>query len=102
MINILKASLLICIISALQACGGGGGAASAVKTTTTTTTTSYSLALTMVDANNNVVNGITYGGGQKIRAVYTDSNGNPVKQTLVSFSVSTNAGAATLASAVFQ
>lgn len=97
MINILKASLLICIISALQACGGGGGAASAVKTTTTTT--SYSLALTMVDANNNVVNGITYGGGQKIRAVYTDSNGNPVKQTLVSFSVSTNAGAATLASA---
>lgn len=92
--KLLKACLLISTICALQACGGGGGASSAVKTTTA----NYSLALAVVDANNNVVNGITYGGGQKIRAVYTDSNGNPVKQALVSFSVSTNASAATLAS----
>ncbi len=91
--NSLKACLLICVVFALHACGGGGGVASSSKNPSDT----YSLVLTVVDANNNPVNGITYGGGQKIRATYMDSNGNPLKQTLISFIVTTNPNAATLA-----
>ncbi len=94
--KLLKLCLLLFIAVFVVGCGGGGGEASS-KTSTTATTATYSLALAVVDANNNVVNGITYGGGQKIRATYTDANGNPVKQTLVSFSVSTNSSAAALA-----
>ncbi len=94
--KLLKFCLLLFIAVFVVGCGGGGGEASS-KTSTTATTATYSLVLAVVDANNNVVNGITYGGGQKIRATYTDAYGNPVKQTLVSFSVSTNVSAAALA-----
>ena len=88
--NIQKIALVLGLVSALFGCGGGGGDARAPGASSNT------LSLAVVDSNGNVVNGITYGGRQQIRATYTDSSGAPINSKLISFSVSTNAGAATL------
>ena len=88
--NILTIAVVLSMVSALMGCGGGGGDA---KTPTTPTN---NLSLAVVDFNGNVVNGITFGGGQRIRAIYTDSNGVPLSSKLVTFSVTTNGSAVTL------
>ena len=88
--NIQKIALVLGLVSALFGCGGGGGDARAPGASSNT------LSLAVVDSNGNVVNGITYGGRQQIRATYADSSGAPINSKLISFSVSTNAGAATL------
>ena len=88
--NIQKIALVLGLVSALFGCGGGGGDARAPGASSNT------LSLAVVDSNGNVVNGITYGGRQQIRATYTDSSGAPINSKLISFSVSTNAVAATL------
>ena len=88
--NILKTVVVLGLFSFLMGCGGGGGDARAPGALTN------SLSLAVVDSSGNVVNGITYGGRQQIRATYTDSSGAPISNRLISFSVSTNAGSATL------
>ena len=88
--NILKMAVVLGIISVLVGCGGGGGDARAPGALTN------SLSLAVVNSSGNVVNGITYGGLQQIRASYTDASGAPINNKLISFSVTTNAGAATL------
>lgn len=88
--NILKMAVVLGIISALVGCGGGGGDARAPGALTN------SLSLVVVNSSGNVVNGITYGGLQQIRASYTDASGAPINNKLISFSVTTNSGAATL------
>ena len=88
--NIVKMALVLGLVSALFGCGGGGGDARAPGASSNT------LSLAVVDSNGNVVNGITYNGGQQIRATYSDSTGAPINYKLISFSVTTNAGAVAL------
>ncbi|MFM6991584.1 MAG: hypothetical protein ACKOWD_09860 [Rhodoferax sp.] len=88
--NILKIAAIVGLVSVLWGCGGGGGDARAPGPQTN------SLSVEVVDSSGHVVHGITYGGGQRIRASYTDASGVAINAKLISFSVSTNAGAATL------
>ena len=88
--NILRIVAVLGLFSLLMGCGGGGGDAKAPGALTN------NLSLAVVDWSGNVVNGITYGGRQQIRASYTDASGAPINNKLISFSVSTNASAATL------
>jgi len=91
--NKLKISVVIGMLCGLMACGGGGGDA---KAPGAAAASSNSLSLDIVDSTGNVVNGIAVGGGQRVRAIYTDSNGAPINAKLVTFSVTTNASAVTL------
>jgi len=91
--NIQKIIAVVGVVATMLGCGGGGGDAKAPSSTAL----SNKLSVFVVDARGSVVNGITYGGGQRIRATYTDSDGNPLTQKTISFAVSTNPGAVTLA-----
>ncbi len=81
-------------------CGGGGGNASgSVSTTTdtiTSTTTANAITLSVVNTAGTVINSISYGAGQRIKVQYATSAGVAIPNTLVSFSITTNAAAVSL------
>ena len=99
----LAASALVLLVAG---CGGGGGNASSTNSTTATTTTTTTDKTTSTTANavtasvvntaGTVVNSISYGGGQRIKAQYATAAGVAIPYTLVSFSITTNAAAASL------
>ncbi len=99
----LAASALVLLVAG---CGGGGGNASSTNSTTATTTTTTTDTTTSTTANavtasvvntaGTVVNSISYGGGQRIKAQYATAAGVAIPYTLVSFSITTNAAAASL------
>ena len=102
----LAASALVLLV---VGCGGGGGNASgsmsSEKTETpttsdiTTSTNANVITLSLVNAAGAVVNSVSFGAGQSLKVQYATSAGVPIANTLVSFSVTTNATAVNLSSA---
>ena len=96
--HIVKVGLALLALVTLSACGGGGGNASGgVEPGITPTPTANVLALSVVDTSDVAVNSISFGAGQRIKARYTNAAGVPITYKLVSFSVSVNATAVTVA-----
>lgn len=92
--KIFKYFLFGLVAALLVACGGGGGNASNTPGGDTTGTSTLSLAV--VDSSDVVVNSISFGGGQRIRATYKTSSGAAVVDKLVTFSATVNSSAVVL------
>jgi hypothetical protein len=102
----LAASALVLLV---VGCGGGGGNASGSMSSektetpttsdTTTSTNANVITLSLVNAAGAVVNSVSFGAGQSLKVQYATSAGVPIANTLVSFSVTTNATAVNLSTA---
>lgn len=101
----LAASALVLLVAG---CGGGGGNASGnMSSTETETNTSDKITstnanvvtLSLVNTAGTVVNSLSFGAGQSLMVKYATSAGVPIANTLVSFTVTTNATAVTLSTA---